>query len=106
MIEKDTTTTNEYEQPADYQTLRLIGSGEPTNYSLTVTGTLRTDRTLPKETNGNISGRNAEGTLHDETHGYRVEGDIVDLQIDGDATVTLDGVPVVFFTSEATDRTE
>lgn len=101
MREKDTTTTNEYGQSNDHQTLRLAGSGEPTNYSLTVTGSLRNDRLLAYDTNGNISGRNAEGTLHDETHGYRVNGKIVDMQIDGDATVTLDGEPVVFYTTEA-----
>ena len=76
------------------QTLRIHGTGTPTNYTLTVTEQLRDDIHVTYNATGNISGRNAEGTVYHDIHGYRFDGDILDIAIDGEATVTLDGVPL------------
>ena len=95
MIKDRSNTPKNTESIVDEHMLEIVGAGEPTNYSVTVTGTVRLDPHMPAETNGNISGKNAEGTIHTETHRYHIRGEIADIHVDGDANVSVDGMPIL-----------
>lgn len=69
----------------------IEGSGEPATYDLTVTGVLSDDPTVEFDAGDNVSGRNAEGTVRGQTHGFRFNGDLTDLTITGDPRVTVLG---------------
>ncbi len=73
------------------QRIRIEGRGTPATYDITVSESLADDEQVPFDANGNISGTNAEGTVHESVHGYRFAGEVVDLRIGGEAVVYLNG---------------
>ena len=73
------------------QRIRIEGTGETGTYDITVTGSLEDDPAVEFDASANVSGRNAEGTVQNRTHGFRFDGDLTDLTITGDAVVTVTG---------------
>lgn len=73
------------------RTLHIAGDGSLATYDVTVSGRLSDDASLAFDAAKNISGRNAEGTVRDAVHGYRFQGELVDVRVGGDAEVYLDG---------------
>ena len=82
-----------YEDGSNGSSRRILieGSGEPATYDLTVTGALADDPTVEFNAEDNVSGRNAEGTVRDQVHGFHFTGDLTDLTITGHARVTVLG---------------
>jgi len=76
------------------RSLRIRGSGTTSTYELTVDGTLAPDAGSAPDAEARISECTAEGAIRTADRRYRFSGDLRDLRVDGDATVTVDGVEV------------
>lgn len=74
----------------DSQSIRIEGTGTPTNYRLFVSGDLRVDHEA-REAGTVSSGSQAAGTVTDEVHAYRYRGELTDLRVDGGARLFLFG---------------
>ena len=72
--------------------LTFTNIGEQASYDLTVTEVLNDDSSTSYNASSNISGRNAEGTVATDVHGFRFVGDISDLQTEGSLLVTVDAM--------------
>lgn len=72
-------------------TLHIVGDGSLATYDVTVSGRLSDEPSFAFDVGKNISGRNAEGTVRNAVHGYRLQGELVDVRVAGDAEVYLDG---------------
>ena len=81
--------------PCGQQSLRIIAAEPTANYEITVSGTLESDPDVAYNATDNISGGNAEGTVAYDPHGYLFDGEVVDAFVDGDATIVVDGEPIV-----------
>ncbi|MFC6873687.1 hypothetical protein [Halobellus marinus] len=74
--------------------LRIRGSGTASTYELTVDGELVPGAGSDADAAARVSECNAEGAITTGDRRYRFSGALRDLQVDGDATVTVDGVEV------------
>jgi len=75
-------------------TLRIRGSGTASTYELTVDGKLAPGAESSSDAEARISDCTAEGAITTGDRRYRFSGELRDLQVDGDAAVTVDGVEV------------
>lgn len=78
----------------DDHTLRIRGSGTASTYELTVGGELAPAAGSAADADARISECAAEGAVTVGDRRYRFSGPLRDLRVDGDATVTVDGVEV------------
>jgi hypothetical protein len=78
----------------DDHTLRIRGSGTASTYELTVGGELAPAAGSAADADARISECAAEGAVATGDRRYRFSGPLRDLRVDGDATVTVDGVEV------------
>lgn len=74
--------------------IHFVGVGKLATYEFTVSGTLTDSDDTPFDARRNISGPNAEGTVHHSIHGYRYDGELLDIRIEGDATVYRNHQPL------------
>jgi hypothetical protein len=72
--------------------LRISGSGTAMTYELTVDGSVTPGVDSSADAEARISDCTAEGVLIEGERRYRFSGDLQELDLDGDADVTLDGV--------------
>lgn len=71
--------------------LRISGSGTAMTYELTVDGRVTAGVDSSADAEARISECTAEGAVKTGERRYRFSGELQDLEIDGDAAVTLDG---------------
>lgn len=76
------------------QSIHVVGTGDLSSYEVTVSGSLTDAVETTVGSGGHVSGRNAEGVVAADIHGYEYEGEVVDVRVEGDATVYLDGSPI------------
>lgn len=74
--------------------LRIKGTGSLATYDVTVSGSIEDSEHVSFDASRNVSGGNAEGVVRDDPHGYRFTGEVLHLQVRGEATVSINGVPV------------
>lgn len=70
--------------------IRIHGTDTPSTYELTVVGELTADGEDGRTT-GHVSGTTAEGAVTGGDRAFLFRGELVDLTVDGDAEVSLDG---------------
>ena len=91
-----TITRNDHRiDPDDYpdNVLSIRGTGSLTEYSLTVSGELAgTDESLSSE--DEITGSSASGAVGSGVDRYSFSGELINLDVDGDATVRVNGETV------------
>ncbi len=73
------------------RTIRIVPTGEVGHYDITVSEELRDDPETDFDAAGNISGRNAEGTVSEQAHGFRFAGELTDFNLNGDVELRVDG---------------
>jgi len=74
--------------------LTISGSGTVTTYELTVDGRVVPGADSSADAEARISECTAEGAVKTGERRYRFSGALRELEVDGDAAVTLDGVEV------------
>ncbi|SEG58372.1 hypothetical protein [Halobellus limi] len=75
----------------DGHRLRISGSGTASTYKLTVDGELTPGADASRDAEARISECTAEGAITTGERRYRFSGELRDLQVDGNAAVTIDG---------------
>ena len=73
------------------QTIHIAGTGTLATYDVTVSSGLSDAADTSFDASENISGRNAEGTVADDVHGYRFDGELIDIHVVGEAVVYKNG---------------
>ena len=74
--------------------LRISGSGTTATYELTVDGRVTPGADSSADAEARISECTAEGAVKTGERRYNFNGELQELEVDGDAAVTLDGVEV------------
>jgi hypothetical protein len=71
-------------------TIAIEGSGTTTTYSFSVTGELAKDESIGTvNSNDEVNGSTADGTVSDGTDGYQFSGHLEGLHLDGSATMSF-----------------
>lgn len=70
-------------------TIRIGNANRITNYNITVSGNIDPEPDSSSVNAPGISGHNVEGTISDHIHAYRYSGGIMNVEIDGEASVFI-----------------
>lgn len=91
------TVDDEEVDPTDYglpDQLTIVGLGSLSQYAFTIDGELTVDPHGPQDVNDDIFGSSAEGAVLDGLASFRFDGDLVNFELTGDASVYLNGQQV------------
>lgn len=76
------------------QTLTIAGAGSRASYTFTVGGEIVSATGISSEDFFEVGGDAAQGAVRNGSDVYEVTGGLLDFQLNGDATVDIEGVPV------------